>query len=48
VSLEIKDAAGTKIYSNYDYVKNTSATFAYKIAKDVVGGEYTIKVSNQY
>jgi hypothetical protein len=48
VTLEIKDPAGTSIFTNYDYIKNMSVTFAYKVPDEAAGGEYTIKVANQY
>lgn len=44
--MEIENPAGTVIYSSYGYVQNATATFTYKVPKDVVGGEYKIRMSN--
>jgi len=48
LNLDLKDAAGTSIYSSSNYVQNTTATFTYKVPQDAAGGEYTISVSNYY
>ncbi len=44
--MEIKDPAGSSIKKDYNYVRNTTAVFTFKIGEDVSGGEYTIKVSS--
>ena len=42
ISLEIKDSAGSSIYSTSEYIENGTATFTYKVHSDAVGGEYTV------
>jgi len=48
LNLELKNSAGTQIYSSSNYVTNTAATFTYKVPQDASGGEYTISASNYY
>ncbi len=48
LNLEMKDSAGSSIYSSSNYVQNTTATFTYKVPQDASGGEYTISASNYY
>lgn len=42
--MNIEDAAGSVIRTDYSNVVNSTATFSHKLPLDVVGGEYTIKV----
>lgn len=42
--MNIEDASGTVIRTDYSNVVNSTATFSHKLPLDVVGGEYTIKV----
>jgi hypothetical protein len=44
--MELIDPSGSTIYTSYNYIQNTTASFTYKVPKDVTGGEYQIKVSN--
>jgi hypothetical protein len=46
--MNIEDAAGTVIRTDYTNVVNSTATFSHKLPLDVVGGEYTIKVVTSY
>jgi uncharacterized protein YfaS (alpha-2-macroglobulin family) len=48
LNLEIKDSAGSTIYSTSDFIENGTATFTYKVPSDAVGGEYTVSTSNYY
>jgi uncharacterized protein YfaS (alpha-2-macroglobulin family) len=46
--MDLIDPSGSTIYTTYNFVQNTTATFTYKVPEDVTGGEYQIKVSNFY
>lgn len=46
LTMELSDPSGSKIYTEYNYVKNGTATFTYKVPKDASGGEYSIVVFN--
>jgi uncharacterized protein YfaS (alpha-2-macroglobulin family) len=48
LSLELKDAAGTSIYTSSNYVRSTAATFTYKVPQDASGGEYTVSAYTYY
>ena len=47
-NIEIKDSAGSSIYSTSDYISDSTGTFTYKVPSDAVGGEYTVSASNYY
>ena len=48
LTMEIDDASGQKFYSTSTYIINSTATFTYKVPKDISGGEYYIKLSSYY
>ena len=47
-NLEIKDSAGSSIFSTSAYIEDSTGTFTYKIPSDIAGGEYTVSASNYY
>ena len=44
MSLEIRDSAGVRLASKYNYIDKGAVTFTHKIAANTSGGEYTIRV----